>query len=265
MVNARRDETVVPLETAHKGTGPGADPDALIRAWRTSSLTSGWPRPADWWLPEVDAVAEALSEGHPQPLDRFKRLGKARAQAGTGLRETLDDLCALYRHLPLGVPPATVLCAVAEAWADGDSHKHRGATCTDPLTGLVTLPYLRTRLAEMYREAERSGIPVTRSHAFVLIDGVAVRPPPGVDSHAHQLALGACLRLVFPGGESFAAVSPTVLVGLVTRVLRLPAMVVDLKRRLVEEVGITPPPRVWIEGLPPTLPLAYELLGDFAL
>ena len=101
-------------------------------------------------------------------------LGRSRARAGIGIAETIDDLAALFAVLgaesasehadPGGrdragrgsAPPLRLVCAIAEGWAE-ESVAQLAQGCEDPLSGLATLPYLRTRLAEVYREAEQGG------------------------------------------------------------------------------------------------------------
>ena len=62
--------------------------------WRAASRDRGWSYPDDWWTPAVDAVTEAVvSDG--DIAERCSRLGRARARAGVGMQETLDDVLAM--------------------------------------------------------------------------------------------------------------------------------------------------------------------------
>lgn len=258
---------------------PGHGPVALREAWRRESAGSGWSRPDDWWAPEVDALAEAVaSTGPVAPVDAAgwlpacDRLGRARADAGVGLGEALDDLCALWRLLPAGAPPLPVVRAVAEAWADASLCHLATSTCEDPLTGLATAAYLRTRLAEVYREAERGAVPVPASHALLV---VAAEPPDadpddpdatgatGWRMLRHRLAVGVCLRTALSGGETLAALSATSAVGLVGRGPHLPPMLAGLRTGLTAHAALRPV-RIWLEPLPPRLDEAYALLADLA-
>ncbi|HEV7754215.1 MAG TPA: hypothetical protein VGO94_00010 [Mycobacteriales bacterium] len=264
-----------------------SDPAALRLAWRGAALVIGWARPQDWWCVEVDAVCEAVA-GRRELLGMFSRLGRARAEAGVGLGETLDDVAALYAVLAERAAPAAVVRALAEAWVEVGFEPLRVGTCEDPLTGLTSAAHLRTRLAEVYREAEREGGSVHATHALVVVptglDGVA-----RWDGLLRRLALGVCLRSVFSGGETLAGLGPSVVVGLVTRTPLLAAMVEALRRRLIEVAtgtavrgetegggargagdtvtgvpGDGEPPRVWVEGLPGGLSEAYAVLEDLA-
>jgi hypothetical protein len=258
---------------------PGHGPVALREAWRTESAGSGWSRPDDWWAPEVDALAEAVASTGPVGaaeaagwLPACDRLGRARADAGVGLGETLDDLCALWRLLPAGAPPLPVVRAVAEAWADAGLRHLATSTCEDPLTGLASPAYLRTRLAEVYREAERGGVPVPDSHALLV---VAAEPPDadpddpdatgasGWRMLRHRLAVGVCLRSALSGGETLASLSATSAVGLVGRGPQLPPMLAGLRHGLTAHAALRPV-RIWLERLPTRLDEAYTLLSDLA-
>lgn len=235
-----------------------ADAGALRDAWNNASLAGGWTRSTDWWTSEVDAVAEALVAGGNTPA-AAGRLGRARAEAGVGVRESLDDLCALYRTLPSGIPPLAVLRALVEAWAEASVASIRAATCEDPISGLATAAYLRTRCAEIYREAEHAGTPVGDGRALLILDIAVLADASGWESLLFRLALGDCLRSVFSGGETFASVGPTTVLGLVGRDQGLAQRVGALRSRLGQVAGLTGV-RMWTEALPPTLPGAFDLL-----
>src|SRR6185312_1546455 len=98
-------------------------------------------------------------------------LGRSRARAGVGIAETIDDLAALFgvvdgaggeRTCVLGGgeggrwdPALRQVGAIAEGGAEESVSQFARGGCEDPLSGLATLSYLRTRLAEVYREAEQ--------------------------------------------------------------------------------------------------------------
>ncbi|MGH3716720.1 MAG: hypothetical protein ACRDT4_25165 [Micromonosporaceae bacterium] len=257
--------------TAERTRHPLTPAQQLRRQWRATSLRDGWTRPDDWWAPEVDAMTTAVlaAFGAPSPY-AVAELGRARAEAGVGLPETLDDLYALYRLLPEGVPPPDVLRRLAEAWVEAGMASSRTTTCEDPLSGLTSAAYLRTRLAEVYREAERSGRALRGSHALVVVrchppSLSAERPATGPAQNwnwmVHRLLLGDVLRSAFSGGETFAALSTAVTVGLVVRDDALPLMLRGLGHQL-RRYEPTSRARIWIEGLPVALPAAYQLMGD---
>ena len=128
-------------------------------------------------------------------------LGRSRAQAGTDIAETIDDLAALFAVLEETLP-VRLICAVAEGWAEENHAQLARGGCEDPLSGLVTLPYLRTRLAEVYRDAEQGGTSPADTHRLLVVR-LPRRPDPW-----HRMALvigvGRDLRAAFPGGETLS-------------------------------------------------------------
>ena len=136
--------------------GAGAGQTGLLDAWRRSSLASGWLTPGDWHSEAVDAVLAACEQGWlpssgggglavagGRMAVACAGLGRSRAQAGTGIAETIDDLAALFAVLEETLP-VRLIGAVAQGWAE-ESHAHLAQDgCEDPLSGLVTVPYLRT-------------------------------------------------------------------------------------------------------------------------
>lgn len=246
----------------------------LCARWREASLGAGWAFPQDWWVPAVDAVAEALCEGR-DPVEACTRLGRARAEAAVGLEEALADLAALQVALRVAGPPATppagvaevpgpLVAAVALGWAEIGCGPAATGGCADPLTGLVTPAYLLTRLGEVYREAERAGESAAATHALVLVAlGV---PGAALVQLGRGMLVGDCLRTAFSGDETLCAVGPHRSLALVRRDRRLAASVTLLRRLLAD--GLDPDAahavRVWVEGLPGTLGTAHRLVDDLA-
>ncbi len=155
----------------HTGTQDGGQEHAdqasdlrrLRAEWRRQSLSAGWLAEDDWWTAAVDAVAQAACRDGSL-RQACTMLGRARAQAGVGINEALTDVGALFRVLGEGTPPLEVITAVAEGWADAGLARMSSATCEDPLTGLVSFAYLRTRLREVYRKSRHQGSsPATRT------------------------------------------------------------------------------------------------------
>jgi hypothetical protein len=216
--------------------GAGAGPSGLRDAWRRRSVASGWLTPDDWHSEAVDAVlaacqpgwlspGQAGAAGRPDVAGRFgvarraaasgqavaagggglaaacTGLGRSRAQAGTGIAETIDDLAALFAVLEETLP-VRLVCAVAQGWAEESHAQLARDGCEDPLSGLVTLPYLRTRLAELYRDAEQGGTSPADTHRLLMVR-LPRRPDPW---HRMTLAIGVGrdLRAAFPGGETLS-------------------------------------------------------------
>ncbi|WP_203657865.1 hypothetical protein [Actinocatenispora rupis] len=254
MTGIHRRLTSVPGATGPGGYGRwqyGRGTEELRAAWRSESMATGWSRPRDWWLPEVDELAATLCRagpGYPSGgvLAASARLGQARADAGVGLTEALDDLAALYRLLPVGAPPLPAVRAFVEAWADVWLRVVHDASCIDPLTELTSAPYLRTRLAELYRAADTEGWSVPDRYRLVVValDGSG----GGWSLLVRRIAVAETLRAVFRGGETMTALAPA-------RIAVLAghdggdAVAATLRRILAGRRGVRPA-RVWLADLP---------------
>ncbi|WP_279581642.1 hypothetical protein [Fodinicola feengrottensis] len=256
--------------SAPAGEAIAVDPvDRLRQRWRQASVEAGWSWPDDWRCAEVDAVTEQLVSPSGQLLPACVRLGRARAAAaGVWLDETLEDIAALLvaaRGVRAAtVPPAEVLIrTVALAWADEGAAQFRRICVEDPSTGLTTLPYLRTRLGEIYREAARSGDRVCTTHALIVVT-TGVRQQPQRGRLLRGMALGECLRSVFSGGETLATAGVERALGLVARTPLLPTMVQAVQRELTRLDIADATPRAWIERLPDALPAALDLVTDLS-
>lgn len=237
----------------------------LRARWRGSSLGGGWSRPRDWWVPEVDEVAQAVLVGEDL-IAACGRLGRARAEAGVGLAESLDDLVALAAVLPEGLMPvgaiASLVRALAESWAEAGVAPVLRVTCEDPLTGLATPAHLRTRLAELYREAERSG-----EQPAAVATLVVIRPRWQVarpELLFRRVLLGEVVRTAFSGGETLAALGPRGVAVLARPHDRLAAQIRATVRLLADRLGDAVTVEISYRPLPPTLPAAYELLDRLA-
>jgi len=218
--------------------------------------------PSDWWHPSVETAAAAvLSGGDPRPA--LARLGGARAQAGVAVAEALDDMEALYLAAGVGEPPYAAVRCYVEAYGDAVLGTIKLDACEDPLTGLTTADYLRTRLAEEYREASRAGVVVGGRSALVVVD----TPSQGrgrLLAAIGMIEVAHALRAVFSGGETCAALTPWRGVALVPRRLELPRSVVLLQELLSSRRTRIGHARSWIEGLPPRECAARDLLAELA-
>nr|WP_199434038.1 GGDEF domain-containing protein [Qaidamihabitans albus] len=249
---------------------------ALRARWRTASLASGWRFPSDWGLPEVDAVCAAVL-GRGTPDVALAGLGRARAAAGAGLAETLTDLAALHAVLEdpdaadgfvapdVDATPARLLRLTAVAWADVALDQVIRAEVTDPLTGLPTLPYLRTRLGELYRQAERDRRPVSEGHALVVVS-MDFAGAAGWTRLTGMILAADALRGAFDGGESLVVLGASAVAAVVPRDGGLATRAVSLRRALAERAGVDrllrelPGPRIRVVRLPAGHGAACELL-----
>ncbi|WP_197288850.1 hypothetical protein [Nocardia sp. NRRL S-836] len=247
-----------------------AQAERLLKSrWRTATMAAGWAFPADWPLAEVDEVCAAMLED-TDPSDALVRLGRARAEAGAGLSETLLDLAALHAVLTDASPvvppnvdalPSRLVRMTALGWADVVTRQAGDCAAEDSLTGLATPAYLRRRLDEVYR-----GTPVVPlDYALVLLRLDTHRAKGWSRVVAMTLASDA-LRTVFDGGETLAALGPSVAAVLVRRDETLARRVSNLRvlaaDRLADDPGVRPtgPAKVWLERLPDTHAEACALL-----
>lgn len=255
----------------------GTDSRVLRARWRTASLASGWRFPSDWALPEVDAVCAALvTEG---PTDSvLSGLGRARAAAGAGLEETLSDLAALHAVLAdpdvadgfvapeIDATPSRLLRVTALAWAEVAVDQLSNTEVTDPLTGLPTAAYLRTRLAEVYRSAARMRRPANEHHVLLVVS-MDLSELTGWPRLTVMILASDALRAVFDGGETVACIGPSTLGVLTERDDDLPTRAVALRREINTMLQADPQlhgvavPAVRLVRLAPTFAESCAQLG----
>jgi len=233
----------------------------LKSRWRTASLAAGWAFPGDWPLREVDDVCAAMLDT-ADPDEALVRLGRARAEAGAGLDETLLDLAALHAVLDgdhamvspnIDALPARMLRLTASGWADVLTEEANDRGAEDPLTGLATRGYLRTRLAELYRET-----PTPDDHYALVLVGLDLTRATGWSRVVAMTLLSDVLRVVFDGGETLAAVGPSVAAVLTRRDAALGRRISNLRVLAADRLAVDPhvrptgPAKVWSEHLPAT-------------
>lgn len=223
----------------------------VLRArWRSASLAAGWRFPSDWGLPEIDSVcASVVADGPTESA--VSGLGRARAAAGAGLDETLVDLAALHAVLVAGdgaegfilpevdATPARLLRLTAVAWADVALDQLTRSEVNDPLTGLPTASYLRTRLAEVYRRSERLERPASEDSVLLAVS-MDLRELTGWPRLTAMILAADVVRSVFDGGETVAALGPSALAVLAGREPDLPTRAVALRREINESLAGDP-------------------------
>ncbi|SFS40702.1 hypothetical protein [Saccharopolyspora flava] len=163
----------------------------------------------------MDAVCAAVVAGDDLS-DPLAELGASRAEAGVGLSGTLQDLAALHAvsgddtdGLVSADPdavPSSLLRTTALGWADAVSGMAVGREVEDPLTGLNTTGYLRTRLHEVYREAHARGS--TADEDFALITVMLGVSTDGYPRMVAMVLIADALRTVFDAGETTALIRP---------------------------------------------------------
>lgn len=254
---------------------------ALRSRWRTASIASGWRFPADWAIAEVDLVCEAVLSSTTVVDDALVKLGKARALAGSGLGETLQDVAAL--HAVLTIPehrdgmvaadpdamPARLLRVIALAWSDVLVRQLAHTEACDGLTGLANGAYLRARLREIYRESEAAGVDARSRYVLVVLSPDLARTT-GWSRLAVMVLLADVLRAVFDGGQTLATVGPNTMVVLAERDGRLSERLATARWVAADRLGVDPqlraigPPSVWLEQLPGSHAAACRLVTELS-
>ena len=212
-----------------------------------------------------EAVGEALaSNSDARPACAV--VGRDVARDGAALGEALHGLRTTFRVVVGGEPDFASVEALSVAWSEATLEFIHDLSCEDPLTGMASLAHLRTRLAELYREADQTGEPVPGTHAMVVVDLL----PGGTGGDGEQQFARALqlvhaaemIRAVFFGGETLARLSPSRAAVVVRRRATL-GVAVGLLRELLGDLDPGGPhPRVWIEGLPSASASAPRLLDE---
>jgi hypothetical protein len=259
------------MEPDREDQSAGPDLASLRGAWRRRSLEGGWLVADDWYSEAVDAMASAayraaagISDTEAGALAAAcAGLGRSRGKAGIGLTETIDDLAALFAVLH-GEPPRPARRAVSADPGDPPLHLvcHLADGCEDPLSGLATVPYLRTRLAEVYREAAETGTSPAQTHRLLVV-GFPHRPDPW-RRMALAILVGHDLRATFPGGETLSLArhnGPGPAIALVRAHTDLPLRYARLRRSVQATLGA----QIRMNRLPPALGEALRLVDDCLL
>ena len=230
--------------------------EEVLGACRNRALARGEAGLAAAGAPVLAAASAALAAA-------CAGLGRSRAQAGVGIAETIDDLAALFAVLGEGEgrpwdPPLRLVGAIAEGWAEESVSQFAHVGCEDPLSGLATLSYLRTRLAEVYREAEQRGTSPAETHRLLVV-GLPRRPDPW-RRLALPILVGRDLRAAFPGGETLSLAKPGPAIALVPARRDLPLRYARLRRNIQATFGT----QIRMTPLPGRLTEALRLVDELA-
>ena len=214
-----------------------------------------------------EAVAEALAAGTDVTAP-CSVVGRDLATDGAALAEALGALRATYQMV-LGEPPGFEAAeALSVAWSDATLEYLHDLSCEDPLTGLASLAHIRTRLDEIYREAEMTDVVVSGSHALVIVELGFRRPADGPGHHFTRalrlVQVAQALRAVYSGGQTLGRLGLDRAAAVVPRGPDLGVSVSLLREFLAEQDLGVMDLRVWIEGLPASAESATRLLDDLA-
>jgi hypothetical protein len=216
-----------------------------------------------------EAVGEALS-ADAAVAEPCATVGRALARDGAGLGESLAALRATYHVVTARDPDFDAVEALSVAWSEATLEFLHDVSCEDPLTGLASRSHLRTRLTELYRDAERSGRPVEDAHALVLVEtGVPDPPAPTGLGNAlvKELRLASvadAVRAVFSGGETVGRLRPDRVAAVVERRPELGLSVGLLRTQLLDVDLGGAEARVWIEGMPASPEAGASLLDELS-
>lgn len=215
-----------------------------------------------------EAVAEAIA-AEADVTGPCSVVGRDVAQDGTPLGEALESLRSTYDMVLGTAPTFEATEALSVAWSNATLEFLHDLSCEDPLTGLASLPHIRTRLAEIYRESELTDAGVSSSHALVVVELGFGDPTEGPGHHHFTRALrlaqvAEALRGVYSGGQTLGRLGLDRAVAVVPRGVDLGLSVATLREFLADlDLGRTEV-RVWIEGLPESASSATLLLDDLA-
>jgi GGDEF domain-containing protein len=212
------------------------------------------------------AIAEALQDG-TDVVPASDEVGRRLAEDGVSLLQALDGLSALYRSIAGGEPAFDAVRALSSSWAEASLIYLHSLSCEDPLTGLSSLAHLRSRLGEIYREAELHGTSVPATYALVVVEPIHQQGLPSVERELRLIDVAECLRIVFCGGDVLGRIGPRRAAALIGRNPNLPDEVETVRSLITrwrldsEEPQLV---RVWIEGLPASVEWAGRVLDELA-
>jgi hypothetical protein len=229
--------------------------------WRESHGTAGTEHHSAYL-----AIAEALHDG-ADVVPASDEVGRKLAADGVSLLEALDGLGALYRSISGGEPAFAAVRALSSSWAEASLVYLHSLSCEDPLTGLSSLAHLRSRLGELYREAEFRGTSVPQTHALVVVEPITPGGTAPIDRELRLVDVAACLRIVFAGGDVLGSVGAHRAAALVGREPNLPQQVEAVRALTTQwrlDTDVPQLARIWIEGLPSTDAMAGRVLDELA-
>ncbi len=155
-----------------------------------------------------EAVGEALVVRPGRDVRPAHVVGRDVARDGAALGEALSGLRTTYRAGARVVSRTSQATeALSVAWSEATLEYLHDLSCEDPLTGLTSLAHVRTRLAELYRDAELTDVPVRESHALVVVE-VRYRAPgpcsPTTTSPGRcgMVQVAEATRSVYSGGQT---------------------------------------------------------------
>lgn len=195
-------------------------------------------------------------------------IGESAATAGVPLDEILRGLEQVYRVACDAEPPFAVTRTLAMAWTEASLQYLHAMSCEDPLTGLASLPHVRSGLNEIYRLCDRTGVQAGDGWALVVAEierhGQTALPLWG---GLAMLEVAEALRTAFDDRVTVGRAGSHRVLAIVRRDADLPVAVAATQELLASErsgLSSVETTRVWIEGLPTTSSAASLLLDELA-
>ena len=188
----------------------------LVRDWRAVSLSTTWSDAEEWWTPAIDAVADAILGSSGDARAACETLGRHRAAAGVFLDEARADVMVAGRVAGLNSASiAELVDGLTIGWVDRTLDTLFTSACVDSMTELASLPYLMTRLTELYASAAARGTRVPDEHAFVVVQ--VLMAGDLMQSETQMVIIQRALRAAFHAGETLARIGPQCAIALVSR------------------------------------------------
>ena len=204
-------------------SNPPAHLGDIVDRWKSSARAGGWRAMGDWSVSSVPAVATAAITGVDDAL-ATTQLGRARAIAGVGIAEGLDDLDRLWVLLGDVGAPSPASRAFAEGWADAAAAP-AARPALDSSSGLATADVLRIRIDDLVRTDRTAG------SALVVVDAVDAALPRFA-RHLEVAAIGALIGETLVGGETPVRIDHDRVAAIVPRDAELDEGVIRLRRAL---------------------------------
>jgi hypothetical protein len=241
---------------------------SLVRDWRSASLSTAWSDAEEWWTPAVDAVADAiLGDTGGDPRAACENLGRQRAAAGVFLDEARADVMVAARIAGLtSAEAAQLVDGLTIGWVDRTLDTFFTSACVDPMTELASLPYLMTRLGEMYASASSRSVDLGDEHAFVVVQ--VLMAGDLLESEMQMTVIQQAMKAAFDGGQTLARIGPQCAVAVVSRVEPRLSYALGLLRAGLETARAADRVRrnrMWLERLPrerDAIPALIRQLND---